>query len=576
MHMQSQELVTHLDVGLVCLSVAAVIIASYAALDLVQRCGDSTGLRRRLWIGGAGVTMGIGIWSMHFVGMLSLRMAMPVSYSNLLVALSLFAAVAGSAISLAVVSRPQVSRLGILSAAAFMGFAIAAMHYLGMASMQMAATISWNLALVGLSLSIAFVASLFALWLIVRIRLSADGFGFWRRLLAAVLLGLGASGLHYTAMAASSFQAVAMTGAPRHGLGTGTLVAILTVGAGIMLAALIGGAGADQRRAARARDLTLVADLARELSRIGSARERVCQAIQELAGADFAVLVEPVSGGGRAVSASAGLASDSFYTELAEDSRVEAALSSNRRVFVSSLEDDRATPSPLCDLAGAASVFFEPLSLDGRTIGVLVVGWHRRMRQLSERTQTLLGMVAAEVAIAIDREALLTRLEHLSRRDELTGLLNRRVLTEELDRQVATAVRHDRRLSLVLLDLDHFKDYNDTYGHQAGDALLRTAAANWTAVLRQSDTMVRYGGEEFVVVMPDCTLEAAMIAADRLRGALPAGTTCSAGVATLEDVESGIELIARADTGLYEAKHAGRDRTCADRQGVGAVRSELC
>jgi diguanylate cyclase (GGDEF)-like protein len=564
--MSAQAFATHVDAGLVCVSVAAVIIASYAALDLAQRCGDSQGLRRRLWIGGAGVTMGLGIWSMHFIGMLALRMAMPVSYNDLLVALSLLAAVVGASVSLAVVSRPHVSRRRILSASGFMGFAVAAMHYLGMASMQMAAVIDWNVALVVASLAIAFVASLFALWLVVRIRISSDGFGFKRRLLAAVLLGLGASGLHYTAMAASSFRAVAGGAVARHGLGTGSLVAMLTVGAGVMLAVLIGGAGVDQRRAALAKDFTLIAELARQLARSGDARGRICQAIQELAAADFVILIEPMNGAGHKVSAASGLATDSCYAELAEDPRVRASLSSNQQAFVASLEERKETPSPLSDLTGAASALYEPLSLDGQPVGVLVVAWRRRIRQLPDRTRTLLGMLAAEAAVAIDRETLLNRLEHLSRHDELTGLLNRRVLTDELDRQLAAAARHDRPLSLVMLDLDHFKDYNDTRGHQAGDLLLKSAAAAWTATLRQSDTMVRYGGEEFVAVMPDCTLEAAVIAAERLRAALPAGTTCSAGVASLGRGESWLQLIARADQALYEAKNAGRNRTRADDQ----------
>ena len=298
--MRASDLTTHVDIRLVCLSLAVAVIASYGALDLAQRSGEAAGSHRRLWIGSAGVTMGLGIWSMHFIGMLALKMQMPVSYNLTLVMLSLVAAVLGACVSLATVARPQVSRWGVLSAGAFMGFAVAAMHYLGMASMQMAAVIHWNIALVIASVAIGFVASLFALWLIVHIRLSADGFGLSRRLLAAVLLGLGVAGLHYIAMAASTFRPTAAVG-HHNGLDTSSLVMMLTLGAGIMLAALIGGAGLDQRRAALAKDIALIAELARQLSRIGNARDRVCQAIQELTGADFAVLVEPVGGGRESV-----------------------------------------------------------------------------------------------------------------------------------------------------------------------------------------------------------------------------------------------------------------------------------
>lgn len=196
----SPALTTHVDSSLVVLSVAVAIVASYAALDLTRRSADASGWLRRSWIAGGGVTMGAGIWSMHFIGMLASRMSMPVSYNDALVALSLLAAVLGASVSLAMVTRPHLSRRGLLSAAAFMGFAVAAMHYLGMASIEMGATVHWQIALVIVSVAIGLVASLIALSLLVRIRHSADGFGFARRAAAAVLLGFGIAGLHYTAM----------------------------------------------------------------------------------------------------------------------------------------------------------------------------------------------------------------------------------------------------------------------------------------------------------------------------------------------------------------------------------------
>ena len=178
------------------------------------------------------------------------------------------------------------------------------------------------------------------------------------------------------------------------------------------------------------------------------------------------------------------------------------------------------------------------------------------------------GMLAAEAAVAIDREHLLSKLEYLARRDELTGLLNRRVLGEELDREIATASRNQRPLSLVMLDLDHFKAYNDANGHQAGDRLLKSAASAWTTALRPADTIARYGGEEFIVVLPDCPPGAAIVAAERLRAGVPEGASCSAGVATLERGEGAAQLIRRADRALYYAKNSGRDRTCAAQPGA--------
>ncbi len=112
-----------------------------------------------------------------------------------------------------------------------------------------------------------------------------------------------------------------------------------------------------------------------------------------------------------------------------------------------------------------------------------------------------------------------------------------------------------------MLDLDHFKDYNDRQGHQAGDRLLKQLAGAWSNELRASDTLARYGGEEFALLLPTCSPERAIDVVGRLREATPDGQTCSAGIAAWDGTEAAAELIERADRALYEAKRAGRDRT---------------
>jgi diguanylate cyclase (GGDEF)-like protein len=111
-----------------------------------------------------------------------------------------------------------------------------------------------------------------------------------------------------------------------------------------------------------------------------------------------------------------------------------------------------------------------------------------------------------------------------------------------------------------MLDLDFFKHFNDERGHQAGDRLLKQGAAAWVNELRASDTLARYGGEEFTVALPGCTLFNAKDIVERLRAAMPEGSTVSAGVACWNGRESAEELVGRADAALYEAKRLGRDR----------------
>jgi diguanylate cyclase (GGDEF)-like protein len=148
----------------------------------------------------------------------------------------------------------------------------------------------------------------------------------------------------------------------------------------------------------------------------------------------------------------------------------------------------------------------------------------------------------------------------LSQTDELTGLPNRRAWTAELPRAIEQARRNGVPLSVSMLDLDRFKLFNDAYGHPAGDRLLKAAAAAWQERLRAVDYLARYGGEEFLVLLPDADSERGRQVVDRLRDATPLGQTFSAGVATWDGVETSDEMVARADTALYAAKQAGRNR----------------
>jgi diguanylate cyclase (GGDEF)-like protein len=167
----------------------------------------------------------------------------------------------------------------------------------------------------------------------------------------------------------------------------------------------------------------------------------------------------------------------------------------------------------------------------------------------------------AQLARQIERQA--RQLGQLTRVDELTGLPNRRAWSVELPAAMERARRDRVALSVAMLDLDHFKGFNDEYGHQAGDRLLKSVAAAWRARLRAVDQLARYGGEEFIVMLPGADLDLATSLLERLREVRPAGQTFSAGVATWDGTETSEELIARSNEALYQAKAAGRDRITA-------------
>ena len=162
--------------------------------------------------------------------------------------------------------------------------------------------------------------------------------------------------------------------------------------------------------------------------------------------------------------------------------------------------------------------------------------------------------------LAGEREELLEKVESLARHDVLTGLPNRRVLDEQVPREMARARRGEHPLCLAIIDIDHFKAYNDANGHLAGDELLRGCAIAWDSELRGSDTIVRFGGEEFLVVLPETEPGDAEGVVERLRAATPQGQTCSAGIAIWDGVADIDGLISAADAALYRAKGEGRDR----------------
>ena len=192
------------DYRLVALSVLIAVLASYAALDLAERVTSARGGIRFLWLSGGAFAMGTGIWSMHYIGMLALRLPVPVEYDWPTVLLSLLAAVLASAVALFVVSRRQMGLIRALAGSLFMGTGIAAMHYIGMAAMRLQAMCRYSTGLVTLSVILAIVISFVAIYLTFHFRVEKTG-GGWKKALTALVMGGAIPVMHYTGMAAASF-----------------------------------------------------------------------------------------------------------------------------------------------------------------------------------------------------------------------------------------------------------------------------------------------------------------------------------------------------------------------------------
>jgi diguanylate cyclase (GGDEF)-like protein len=221
-------------------------------------------------------------------------------------------------------------------------------------------------------------------------------------------------------------------------------------------------------------------------------------------------------------------------------------------------------PQPL-----PASSLCVPMMAQGETLGVL----HLCLEQgpFPEALQQLAVTVAEHIGLALANMQLRETLRHQAIRDPLTALFNRRYMEESLEREVQRAMRHQTTLGVIMLDLDHFKRFNDSFGHAAGDMLLRELGRILQSHLHREDIACRYGGEEFTLIMLDTSLDTVIQRAEQIRAAVKqlaltyrgqalGPVTLSLGIALFpRHGTTGERLVRVADQALYRAKTMGRD-----------------
>jgi len=430
----------HYSYGLIAVSVLTSMVAAYAAFSLAERMRHATSANyRRGWLLGGSVALGIGIWSMHYLGMLAVVLPVDVAYFVPTVLLSLLMAIAASAVVLSVVSAEKLGWRQLLIGGVLMGAGIGGMHYTGMAAMRSTAMHHYEPGIVVLSLLVAVGFSTLALWIGFSVR-DQTRYREWLRVVGGSVMGLGIAAMHYTAMAGVRYAPDAMLSFSSAGT--------VQVGA------------------------------------LGEAAVAVVAAVVLVTG------------------------------------RVTAALDKRR----------------FRDLEAAQIELLET------------------QEQLRETNELL---------------------SELSYRDSLTGLHNRRHFDAVFETEFRRAARSRASLSLLMIDVDHFKAFNDTYGHQHGDDCLREIAqALEHGPRRAHDCVARYGGEEFVVLLPGANTADAVKIAEKIREAVlalkieHAGSdtapcaTVSIGVCSCKPKISGSskEILRDADTALYVAKGMGRNR----------------
>ncbi len=290
-------------------------------------------------------------------------------------------------------------------------------------------------------------------------------------------------------------------------------------------------------------------------------RPLVLESIASLAHVSTVSLLEQISDDHLAVTATTGVENLVGVTiDLNEQSATGHVWRTGQALFASHAEEHPMVSKRLLAQSGATSLLWQPVGIDGHVTAVLALGWNDRVDSVSETERAAVEALAAETAMALNSERMRQRLELTVVTDTLTGLLNRRGWDEQTTSLARQSYRTREPFTIALLDLDHFKAYNDAHGHVVADQALVEFALGARRSMRVVDVIARWGGEEFAIALRDTTRDQARATLERVRCGMPPGLTCSIGYAEVRSGETVSEALSRADAALYRAKRNGRDR----------------
>jgi diguanylate cyclase (GGDEF)-like protein/PAS domain S-box-containing protein len=654
------------DPALVLLSIAIAVFAAYAALGVAARISlSAAGREKWFWTGMGALTMGGGVWAMHFIGMLAFSLPCAVSYDRSVTLLSMLPSILASGVALRIISRPSLTRGALLSGGLLLGAGIGAMHYTGMAAYRLDGLVRYDPTLFWVSIVVAVGLAILALW--VRARLN-QWIGRWVKLsprhldiLCALVMGGAVSGMHYTAMAAAYFISDGRPGIPDSGLTPTFLALSISVVATLLIALVLATTLAYRQR-----------DLARRVQASEQRVRRILETTQEgfiMLDRD-GVLVEANPAFARMMGATAehlvghpllDFTRGHHQQQLVDELRRHHRGEQSRYEIELTRPDGTDLPckisaTPILDDQGGVSGGFALVSdlssrkrheayvrqvlamFENTADGVLMTDargnivsvnpaftkitgysevealgknprflqserhdqafyqqlwaqassinhwqgeiWNRRkngevypewltisvVKDEAGQVQSYVGVFSDISHIKRSEE----KLERMAHYDPLTDLPNRALLGAHLAHALDRAARKREKLAVMVLDLDGFKNVNDSLGHPAGDLLLQKIAGRLQESLRQEDTVARMGGDEFAIIVESLGpgADPGKIAEKMIQvvsapvdlqghGAL---VTASVGIALYpDDGPDATALLKAADTAMYASKQAGRN-----------------
>lgn len=516
---------------LISLSIVVVLISAYIALNISGMLFATVGKVRIKWILLGALVMGLGIWSMHFIGMLASHLSLEITYHTPLVIASIIPALAASGIAFAITSKPHVRKTEVLAGAVLITTGIVSMHHLGMASMQLQATIQYDPLLSGLSVVVALAASLLAMFLLFCSR-DRHGF-FWLKAASALLIAIGVSGMHYIGMAAASFKTANHHAAVASNSMDNSYIAY-NVGIGMLLILMIAILSIQSE--------TKVKSLSDEYDR---------QFLSVIESATDGIIVTDATG--IVVQWNDGAQGLFGY------SKDEIVCQDVRIIFPKADKGMR----PLTKRSDTVGKTIELMGLtkDRRQFPVELSTGHWKTARGS-----YYSLIIRDIT---DRKVNEEKISNLVYLDSLTGLPNRRLYNDRLDSSIDQALENGTMLTVLYLDLDQFKMVNDTYGHYVGDQLLTDVADRIKGCISKNDTLARLGGDEFSLLLPNSDYSKAEATAKKILEALNQPfllnnewvfTTPSIGASVFPaDGKNPETLVKNADIAMYRVKDDGKN-----------------
>ncbi|MCZ4344774.1 EAL domain-containing protein [Devosia neptuniae] len=536
------------DPRFVGLAAIVCLVAAYACVSLLRHARRATGRMHVIWIGVAALAVGLGIWATHFIGMLALRPGFTLSYDLLLTGASLLIAIGICGVGIAMAARGQ-SVADQFLGGAVVGIAISCMHYTGIAALVMGGAIGWNTGMIALSViagmllgGLSFVAAM-------------NG----RMLTGALLLTLAICAMHFTAMGAADFSRcfpLSAGGEINSGWLSGgvALISLLVLGAAFGSVLLD---EADRRRTQREK----------ERQEADAARINEVTSLLELATTHMAQGLCLFDNTGHLrfhnqpatdLIRAQGIGDDAVGGHF-RDLSLAMQGASRPNTTAEQQEAETRIDELIAGIArGEVKDYLRTLD-DGRIVRFV----HRPIAD---------GGWVTTIDDVTDEQRSQAAISHLAYHDPLTNILNRAAFNEQLDHALHTAGETDQNFAVIAVDLDRFKEINDTYGHQVGDQVLKALATRLSTGLKEGEVVARLGGDEFAALKMFTSMDALRDFIARIESALftrietdvvTVNSSASIGVAIFpEDGGDRSRLLNNADLAMYRAKAEFDRRTC--------------